>query len=470
MIAGRYKLVRELGRGASGAVHLAQDEMLGRPVALKKLGMAPGEDTADATRSAREARIAAALSHPNVVAVYDLAEHDGAQWLVMEYVEGTTLSELIRSRGQLTPQEAAPLLAQVADALAEAHQHGIVHRDVKPSNVFVTPEGVAKLGDFGIARGRDDAALTRTGLVTGSPAYLAPEVLSGASATPSSDIWSFGATLHHALDGTPPYDIGDNLVSGLLKIVQDPVPMLDDAGELSDVLDNTMVKRPEHRWDAATLARALRTPAALRRTPAVGLPVGDATQAMPLPRPASAPPADGTSPRSRRPVLLGVGVLVTLLLLAGAGVAWWPDDASAPTAGAPATREPGTGQQGGQQTAEDEKPTDEATTDDGATAEDTEEALESFVSDYLGLVVSDPEQAYARLTPEFQAASGGESGYLGWWRTVQSADVLNVKADPEALTVSYTVKYVMTDGRKSTERVDLQLYRHGETYLIAGEG
>src|SRR6478735_7158720 len=162
-----------------GAVWRGRDEVLGRTVALKRIGVGPGGITPDALRAEREAKLAAKLNHANVVAVFDLVEEvsDGQsqQWLVMEYVEGTDLADLIRQRGRLTPDEAAPILAQVASALAAAHGAGIVHRDVKPSNILVAPDGQVKLSDFGIARAEADASLTQTGLVTGSPAYLSPE-------------------------------------------------------------------------------------------------------------------------------------------------------------------------------------------------------------------------------------------------------------------------------------------------------
>ena len=168
-IAGRYTLEREVGRGGMGAVWLGTDRVLGRQVALKRLGRRPGAGTTDFERAEREARLAARLNHPHVVAVFDLVEEGEEHWLVMEYVEGRTLSELVREDGALTPDEAAPLLRQAADALAAAHESGIVHRDVKPSNILVTAEGQVKLSDFGIARAEADASLTQTG-----PGHRAP--------------------------------------------------------------------------------------------------------------------------------------------------------------------------------------------------------------------------------------------------------------------------------------------------------
>ena len=166
-IAGRYTADREIGRGGMGAVWLGTDQVLGRQVALKRLGQAPGVGTPDLERAEREARLAARLNHPHVVAVFDLVQEGPEHWLVMEYVEGRTLADMIRQDGALTPDEAAPLLRQAADALAAAHESGIVHRDVKPSNILVTAEGQVKLSDFGIARAEADASLTQTGLVTG---------------------------------------------------------------------------------------------------------------------------------------------------------------------------------------------------------------------------------------------------------------------------------------------------------------
>ncbi|MGA8247217.1 MAG: serine/threonine-protein kinase, partial [Nocardioides sp.] len=248
MIAGRYQLDREIGRGGMGAVWLARDTVLRRDVALKRIGLIPGATAPDLERAEREARLAARLNHPHVVGVFDLVAEGEETWLVMEYVEGVTLSALIKRDGALVPDEAAGLVRQAADALAAAHDAGIIHRDVKPSNMLVTPAGDVKLTDFGIARAEADASLTQTGLVTGSPAYLAPEVASGATATEASDVWSLGATLFHALAGHTPYDVGENLMGALYRIVHEEPPRLDDAGWLAPVLEHTMTRDPADRW------------------------------------------------------------------------------------------------------------------------------------------------------------------------------------------------------------------------------
>lgn len=201
-----------------GVVWRGEDQVLGREVALKRVGATHGDTTLDLARAEREARLAASLNHPHVVAVFDLVSHGDEQWLVMEYVESTTLAGLVRERGPLSPDAAAKVLSQAADALAAAHRAGIVHRDVKPSNILVTPHGQVKLSDFGIARASADATLTQTGMVTGSPAYLSPEVAMGKSATPASDVWALGATLFHALTGRPPYEVHGNLMGALYQI------------------------------------------------------------------------------------------------------------------------------------------------------------------------------------------------------------------------------------------------------------
>src|SRR4051795_10364684 len=230
-----------------GEVWLAQDILLRRRVAAKRIGALPGTSDADLDRVRREARMSARLAHEHAVVVFDLVQEAGQHWLVMEYVESENLAELVCRGGPLSPDVAAKLIAQAATALAAAHEAGIVHRDVKPSNILVTPEGQVKLGDFGIARLEADQQLTRTGLLVGSPGFLAPGGAGGSPATaardqwalgaphlpagggggppaPSaSDMWSLGATIFHAVEGHSPYETVDgNVIGTLYRIVNEP--------------------------------------------------------------------------------------------------------------------------------------------------------------------------------------------------------------------------------------------------------
>jgi serine/threonine protein kinase len=258
-IGGRYILKRQIGRGGMGAVWLAVDEVLGREVAMKRVGLFPGMRSPDLLRAEREAKLAASLNHPHVVSVFDFVTEGDEQWLVMEYVAGTNLSALAEQQHGLPPGEAAAVLGQVAEALAAAHAAGIVHRDVKPSNILVTADGTAKLADFGIARARADSTLTASGMVAGSPAYLAPEVASGNTATEASDVWSLGATLYHTLTGRPPYDVSGNVLAAMYRIVHEDPPRLTDAGWPADLLETTMVVDPQQRWPMSRVREYLAT-------------------------------------------------------------------------------------------------------------------------------------------------------------------------------------------------------------------
>jgi serine/threonine protein kinase len=482
LISSRYTLEREIGRGGAGTVHLARDEVLGRTVAIKRIGLMPGTTNPDLARAEREARIAAALNHPHVVSVFDLVEEDDCHWLVMEYVDGRTLAEVVREEGPLEPTRAAGILAQTADALVEAHSAGIVHRDVKPSNILVNAEDHAKLGDFGIARASTDPSLTQTGLVTGSPAYLAPEVASGSAATTASDVWSLGATLYHALAGRPPYDVGENLIGALYKIVHDDPPRLPIDHPMAGLLAVTMVKEPDQRWsmeqvrdELGRLSRGERG-----RAPAPG-PVAapnqtDATAVITAPTRTTAEPAPAAerTPRPaptpaaarRRGLPMGwIAAAAAVVLVAVLAVWLWPGDGDRPSAGSSgggASEQPTTQPSQTQET--------EPAEDASDTPEETQAAMDAFVSDYLSLVTSDPESAFSMLAPQFKQASGGYDGYMGWWGTVRSATPTSIESNPSDLTVGYTVDYVMKSGRRETQQVRLELARQGDGFVIAGEG
>jgi len=191
LIADRYRFLDRIGSGAMGIVWRAQDERLGRIVAVKQLLLQAGMDTREhdeaIQRAMREGRIAAKLHHPNAIAVYDVVEENGAPCLVMEYLPSYSLADTLSEYGALDPLQVARIGAQAASALAAAHAAGIVHRDVKPGNVLIADSGLVKITDFGISRASDDITVTKTGLIAGTPAYLAPEIARGSDPTPATE-------------------------------------------------------------------------------------------------------------------------------------------------------------------------------------------------------------------------------------------------------------------------------------------
>ncbi|MEU4741128.1 protein kinase [Actinosynnema sp. NPDC023658] len=214
---GRFRRIRQLGRGGFGTVWLAVDEQLARTVAVK-LAHAPDNDTEQ--RMLREARALAAVRHPNCVRVFDIVQDPDGLAIVMEYIDGQPLSDVVLKSGLLADTLAARLWLNMADALAAAHERGVLHRDVKPSNVIVDTEGTAHLIDFGIARSKGDSTLTATGMMVGTPDFLAPETARGETASPASDAWQLAATVSYALTGHPPRGTRENPISSLMAAAQ----------------------------------------------------------------------------------------------------------------------------------------------------------------------------------------------------------------------------------------------------------
>jgi serine/threonine protein kinase len=260
-VAGRYELVRLLGHGAMATVDLAHDVELDRQVALKRLAENLARDEDLERRFLREARLAARLSHPNVVRVFDVGEDDGRPFIAMEYVEGETLAELIARRGRLPAAEVARLGTQMCAGLAAAHAAGLVHRDVKPHNLLLGTDGVLKLGDFGIAAGHEGTRLTLAGTVLGTAGYLAPEQARGEQVTAAADIYAVGAVLYELLTGEPSRTVGSLAELGAENGFEPPdlaarVP--DAPPELVTAVTACLAPRPEDRpSSAAALARLL---------------------------------------------------------------------------------------------------------------------------------------------------------------------------------------------------------------------
>jgi serine/threonine protein kinase len=266
LVAGRYRLGDRVGRGGMGVVWAARDELLARPVAVKEVRLPASIDPAERDelreRTLREARTAARLDHPCAVRMFDVCEEDEQAYLVMELIEGRTLSDVIRDDGPLTPARAAEIGVCLLDALTAAHAAGIVHRDVKPGNVIIRPDGRVTLTDFGIASTAGDPSITSTGLLLGSPAYIAPERARGGQPEPPSDLWSLGATLFTAVEGRPPFDRDDALAT-LTAVVTDAHEPCARAGPaLGPILDRLLDKDPDNRPEPATLRSMLQTAAA----------------------------------------------------------------------------------------------------------------------------------------------------------------------------------------------------------------
>lgn len=347
LLADRYRLTRELGRGGMGVVWEAYDELLHRDVAVKEVNFPPdlSEEDRDrlAARTLREARAVAAVDTHAAVRVFDILDQDGRPWIVMEMVRGRSLTAVLRERSSLPAQEVARIGLAVLEALEAAHAAGVLHRDVKPGNVLIGDDGRVALTDFGIATVDGDGGETTSGVIVGSPAYVAPERVNGDPSTPASDLWALGATLWTAAEGRPPY-AGDNAIAVMSSVTHnDPPPCRQCGGPLADLLRRLMDRDPQRRPDAATAREVLarvaadptatlavtqpypseELPAAFDRTTVLEAPT---TQSAPAPRPvtsppvsspsSTAPPPSSTAPPRRRRWLRALSVAVVVAVAA----------------------------------------------------------------------------------------------------------------------------------------------------------
>jgi serine/threonine protein kinase len=304
---GRYRVVRVLGDGAMGKVVLAQDGELDRAVAVKVLDEQLAQDPSFRARFSREARVAASLSHPNIVTVFDVGEAEGRPFIVMEYIEGRTLDTRLRDEGPLPVDEVVRIGRQVAEGLEAAHANGLVHRDLKPSNLIEREDGTVKIADFGIARSVDATALTEEGSIVGTAAYLAPEQAEGGTVSQQTDLFALGVVLYELLTGRQPWKV-DSLAA-LAARRQAPTPEAPPGTPdgLRLTIERSLEPEPGDRPSAAEVVRLLED-----------APAGEDATVV-LPRSAR---ARGLPPRSGRRVpwlALVLGALV--LALAGLGIA-----------------------------------------------------------------------------------------------------------------------------------------------------
>ncbi|GAB1688315.1 protein kinase domain-containing protein [Krasilnikovia sp. M28-CT-15] len=303
-LGGRYRLDERIAGGGMGDVWRATDEVLGRTVAVKILLPALLEEPGFAERFRGEARTMATINHPGVVDVYDYGSDQQLAFLVMEYVEGDALSRTLSRVGRLTPGRTMALVAQAADALQAAHANGIVHRDVKPGNLLVRPNGTLVLTDFGIARSELVGQLTVAGSVLGTASYISPEQASGGVATPASDVYALGVVAYQCLSGHRPFD-GTTPIEIAMKHVRDiPRPLPPDIPPaVRAIVDRALAKDPAARWPTASAMAAVARQAASSLTTAAQPPVPNGS--VPVNRPQSGSPAQnrpqGTAPVSNRP-------------------------------------------------------------------------------------------------------------------------------------------------------------------------
>ncbi|KOV59435.1 serine/threonine-protein kinase [Streptomyces sp. MMG1121] len=259
LLAGRYRLGDVLGRGGMGTVWRAEDETLGRTVAVKELRFPSNIDEEEKrrliTRTLREAKAIARIRNNSAVTVFDVVDEDDRPWIVMELVEGKSLAEVIREDGVLEPKRAAEVGLAVLDVLRSAHREGILHRDVKPSNVLIAEDGRVVLTDFGIAQVEGDPSITSTGMLVGAPSYISPERARGHKPGPAADLWSLGGLLYAAVEGTPPYDKG-SAIATLTAVMTEQLEEPKNAGPLRDVIYGLLTKDPAKRLDD-TGARAM---------------------------------------------------------------------------------------------------------------------------------------------------------------------------------------------------------------------
>ncbi|MGW0698636.1 protein kinase domain-containing protein [Streptomyces sp. NPDC002867] len=311
LLAGRYRLGGVLGRGGMGTVWRAVDETLGRTVAVKELRFPNAIDEEEKrrliTRTLREAKAIARIRNNSAVTVYDVVDEDDRPWIVMELVEGKSLAEVVREDGVLTPRRAAEVGLAILDVLRSAHREGILHRDVKPSNVLIGKDGRVVLTDFGIAQVEGDPSITSTGMLVGAPSYISPERARGHKPGPAADLWSLGGLLYASVEGCPPYDKG-SAIATLTAVMTEPLDPPKNAGPLEEVIYGLLAKDPAQRLDdagaRALLTQVVNAPEAPVRTAEIEAPV-EQTRAIRIPPvppvlPASRPDAKPKDPAAER--------------------------------------------------------------------------------------------------------------------------------------------------------------------------
>ncbi|RMI29800.1 serine/threonine-protein kinase [Nocardia stercoris] len=466
MIAGHYRLVERIGSGGTGVVWRAVDERLERSVAIKQILTQPslpeGEKEIVRQRAAREARNAARFQHPNAIVVFDIFEHDGDPCLVMEYLPSQSLAQVLSMQGTLPLAQVAHIGEQVASALLAAHRVGLVHRDIKPGNVLLGENGTVKITDFGISKAKGDVNLTATGLISGTAAYLAPEVARGADPTPAADVFALGATLFHALEGEPPYGTNPNPLALLYAAANGQLGEVRNAGPLTDLLLDLLSFNPEdrpamsdvrdqlaefadlgvdvevgqglvtHRSDRSGARRNNGVRTLDRRAAQADISTAEMMAAASMPSEPSLPPVRPPRPggpntrshrvepaepeRNRRPLLFVGGFVAGLVVVAGVLLATI-NSAGSNSGAAP---------QANPTSSAAKATTTAAAAALGKTPSQskvsTDDAIPAIRGFFQALFTDDYPTAYATLTPAAQQVYGSSQGFVDYWNKNQLSD------------------------------------------------
>lgn len=460
LIGGRYLRRRAIGRGGMGTVWLCTDQTLHRDVAVKRMGLLAWDTSAGTARAMREARLAAAMNHRNAVSVFDVVEHDDAPWLVMEYFPSRTLDEIIREDGPLWPDRAGHIAAQVAKALAAAHKLGIVHRD---GNILVGDGDYTKLSDFGIARAEMDATLTQTGMMTGTPAYLPPELATGDGPSPASDVWALGATVYAAVEGLPPFGTHGNALQLLSRIVHDPVPRPNHAGPLEPVLRDLLAKDPRVRPTMSEAATLLADPP--ERLPAAPVPPTASMPPASPPRPDPTPGHPDEGGGRRRLVPAGLAILLVVGLVVG-GWALLRGGGDEDAANPPQERATGSTDAPPRNTQPSQTQPSRTPPSESETTEPAADDPAEFVETYYAAMPGDTDTGWSMLGGSLK--SQGKSSYEDFWSTIQQVQVSNVTVESPT-SVMYDITYIPTNGEPSSEQKRITLESHGDGYRIVDD-
>ncbi|TCK20973.1 serine/threonine-protein kinase [Pseudonocardia endophytica] len=493
-IGNRYRLDERIGAGAMGAVWRGTDELLNRTVAVKELLAAavPSPDQLEESRQRilREGRIGARLQHAHVISMFDVVVHDERPWLVMEYLPSRSLAAVLAEKGPMTPAETAAVGRQVADGMAAAHAAGVVHRDIKPGNVLIAEDGRTKITDFGVSRAVDDVQLTRTGVIAGTPAFLAPEVARGQEPTAASDVFALGATLYAAVEGEPPFGLDDNAYALLHKVATGAPRPPEQAGPLTALLMRLLSNDPAERPSASqardSLARiaagqsvaGLATPTQTLVAPVDDVADGqkesadtgaehassnpgtltDAPAPAPVVIPGGGNGSNAKSGRNRNRIPVIIAAVVALLVIGG-GVAIGlarsssqtpdPGPIAAPTTTAPA---PTTTPAPTTSASPSPSPSQTSTSPTSSAPTSAAPATDAvgFVQNYYGQLPGNINGAFAMLSPSAQAASGGIGEFRNFYSGMRTVYAQNIRrAGPN--TVTATVVFVRQDGSQSQE-------------------